>query len=216
MKSMAGFFDQARRNLTNPSGVDESQATKLNKEWLGKVRLVAASQPLIPPKIDPEVFESVSTALYKNQMLRVSFKNQKAEKKTAEVMPLGIAQQGTRMYLVCRFSGYDNERSLALNRINQAEVLAITFERPKQFNLKQYDDDGRFGLGDGKKIKLSFKITKPAGLHLLESRLSTDQVVTEHDDCYEIKATLVETAQLTWWLRGFGDGVWGVVKSPVG
>lgn len=215
MKSMSAFFDQARRNLTSPPGVTESRASKLNKEWLDKVRVVSTSQPLIPPKIDHEVFENVSTALYNNQWLAVTFKNQKAAKKTSTVMPLGIAQQGLRMYLVCRFEGYDNERSLAMNRISKAEVSSLTFDRPKHFNFKQYDDDGRFGFGEGKKIRLVFRISRPAGLHLLESPLSIDQFVTEHEDCYEIAATVVDTAQLTWWLLGFGDRVWDITKTPV-
>lgn len=215
MKSMSGFFDQARRNLTSPPGVTDSRASKLNKEWLDKVRVVSTSQPLIPPKIDHEVFENVSTALYNNQWLAVTFKNQKAAKKTSTVMPLGIAQQGLRMYLVCRFEGYDNERSLAMNRISKAEVSSLTFDRPKHFNFKQYDDDGRFGFGEGKKIRLVFRISRPAGLHLLESPLSIDQFVTEHEDCYEIAATVVDTAQLTWWLLGFGDRVWDITKTPV-
>ena len=215
MKSMSGFFDQARRNLSSPQGVTESRSTKLNKEWLDKVRLVSTSQPLIPPKIDHEVFESVSSALYSNKWLTVTFRNQKAAKKTSKVMPLGIAQQGTRMYLVCRFEGYDNERSLAMNRISKAEISTLTFDRPTQFNLKQYDDDGRFGYGEGKKIRLVFRISKPAGLHLLESPLSSEQSVTEHEDCYEIAATIVDSAQLTWWLRGFGDGVWDIVKTAI-
>lgn len=215
MKSMSGFFDQARRNLTSPPGVTESRATKLNKEWLNKVRVVSTSQPLIPPKIDHEVFENVSTALYNNQWLAVTFKNQKASTKTSKVMPLGIAQQGTRMYLVCRFEGYDNERSLAMNRISKADVSNLTFDRPKQFNLKQYDDDGRFGFGEGKRIQLSFYITEGAGFHLLESPLSKDQQHKAIKNGYEITATVVETAQLEWWLRGFGEQVWAVRREDV-
>jgi hypothetical protein len=33
--------------------------------------------------------------------------------------------------------------------------------------LKQYDDSGRFGFGNGELIKLSFWIEKDYGLHLL-------------------------------------------------
>jgi predicted DNA-binding transcriptional regulator YafY len=119
------------------------------------------------------------------------------------------------MYLVCRFNGYDNERSLALNRIISAKVSTLKFERPKDFDLKQYDDDGRFGYGNGEHIKLSFRIDKDAGLHLLESPLSLDQQVVELDDAYEITATVVDSAMLEWWLRGFGDDVWAVNKEVI-
>ena len=64
-------------------------------------------------------------------------------------------------------------------------------------------------------IILTFCITHDAGLQLLESPLSKDQQVTPVEGGYEIKATLVETEQLKWWLRGFGEQVWGIEQRPV-
>jgi predicted DNA-binding transcriptional regulator YafY len=122
-------------------------------------------------------------------------------KRTAtRVMPLGLAQQGPRIYLVCRFDGYDNERSLALHRIISARASTLPFDRPRDFDLKQYDDDGRFGYGNGERVRLQFRIDKEAGLHLLESPLSADQKVKELEDEYEITATVVDSAMLDWWL----------------
>lgn len=208
MKSMEGFFTQARSQMG-----DKSSAQR-EREWLKKVRVVSTSQPLLPPKIDPTVFDQVSNALYGNQWLEVDYKNAAGKRTTARVMPLGLAQQGPRMYLVCRFDGYDNERSLALHRIITARASTLTFERPKGFDLKQYDDDGRFGYGDGERIRLSFRIEKEAGLHLLESPLSADQQVVELDDAYEITATMVDSDMLEWWLRGFGEAVCNISRSP--
>jgi predicted DNA-binding transcriptional regulator YafY len=201
MKSMEGFFTQARSQL------GDKASTQREREWLKKVRVVSTSQPLLPPKIDPIVFDQVSNALYANQWLEVDYMNAAGKRTTGRVMPLGLAQQGPRMYLVCRFDGYDNERSLALHRILTARASTLTFERPKDFDLKQYDDDGRFGYGDGECIRLSFLIEKAAGLHLLESPLSADQRVVELDDAYEISATVVDSDMLEWWLRGFGDDI---------
>ena len=177
------------------------------REWLAKVRVVSTTQPLLPPKIRPGVFEAVSNALYANRWLRVDYRNAAGKEVKAEVMPLGLAQQGPRLYLVCRFRGFDNERSLAVHRLVSAEVTESTFVRPKDFDLQRYDDDGRFGFGEGKRIRLSFRIDKEAGVHLLESPLSADQAIIDLDTQFEIRATVAETAQLKWWLRGFGDQV---------
>lgn len=125
----------------------------------------------------------------------------------------GLAQQGVRLYLVCRYAGYDEERILALHRILSAQVTARTFERPADFDLEQYDADGNFGLGNGKRICLRFCIDKEAGFHLLESPLSQDQQMEVRDDCFEVAATLVETAQLKWWLNGFGEKVWDIRRE---
>jgi len=161
-KSMDGFFEQARRILA-PGG-----SAKQEKEWASKVRVVATSQPLLPPQLKPGVFEAVSDALYANLWLKVDYVNVKGERKIREVMPLGLAQQGPRLYLVCRFKSYDNERSLALHRMDAAEVVkGRAFERPHGFDLKKYDDDGRFGFGNGKLVRLKFRIAKKRGLHII-------------------------------------------------
>ena len=209
MKSMEGFFTQARSQL------GDKGSTQHEREWLKKVRVVSTSQPLLPPKIDPVVFDQVSNALYGNNWLEVDYKNAAGKRTAARVKPLGLAQQGPRMYLVCRFDGYDNERSLALHRIVAARAMTLTFERPRDFDLKQYDDDGRFGYGNGKRIRLSFHIEKAAGLHLLESPLSADQQVVELENGYEITATVVDSEMLEWWLRGFGESIREIAKRPV-
>ena len=209
MKSMQGFFNQARVQL------GDKNSTQREREWLDKVRVVSVSQPLLPPKIDAQVFEQVSDALYNNHWLDVDYKNAAGKTTAARVMPLGLAQQGPRIYLVCRFEGYDNERSMALHRIISANTSTLGFDRPKDFNLKQFDDDGRFGFGNGVKIRLSFRIKKEAGLHIVECPLSLEQEVVELDDAYAITATVVDTDMLDWWLRGFGESVSKMVKTTL-
>lgn len=210
MKSMEGFFKQAQRNL----GPDSN--AKLERQWASKVRVVATTQPLLPPKVAPGVFDVVSEALYNNRWLTLDYRNSGGRLNKVEIMPLGLAQQGTRLYLVCRYKGYDNERSLALHRIQSAEMSVYTFDRPKDFDLKRYDDDGRFGFGNGKLIKLSFRVDKDNSLHLQESPLSVDQVVTELPSGWvEIEATVVDSTILDRWLLGFGDAVGNVKKQPI-
>jgi predicted DNA-binding transcriptional regulator YafY len=207
MKSMEGFFAQARTNLGPQS------SAKREREWLSKVRVVSTTQPLLPPKVRPEVFDAVSTALYSNRWLMVDYRNAEGKATKSEVMPLGLAQQGPRLYLVCRFKGFDDERSIALHRIVSAEASEFSFARPRDFDLQKYDDDGRFGFGEGKRIRLTFQIEKGAGRHLLESPLSADQEVEDLGRQYRIAATVVESAQLEWWLRGFGAQISHVSRT---
>lgn len=208
MRSMEGFFIQARQNL------NEEENAKLERQWPKKIRVVSTSQPLLPPKMADGVFETVSEALYTNHWLNLEYKNMNGKRSEIKVMPLGMVQQGQRLYLVCRFDGYDNERNLALHRIISAEISISNFERPKSFNLKDYDEDGRFGFGEGEKITLSFTITAEAGSHLYETPLSKDQKITENPDgTLNIKATVVDSQMLEWWLRGFGEDVTDVKKT---
>ena len=211
MKSMDGFFEQARRNL------GEGDNAKLEREWPHKVRVVATSQPLLPPKILPDVFETVSEALYANRWLHVEYANAAGKRSKADVMPLGLAQQGQGLYLVCRFKGYEDDRALALHRIQSAAMSSLDFQRPKNFDLKRYDDEGRFRFGNGERIRLSFSIGHDSGRHLLDMPLSTDQKAKEQaDGSLRITATVVDSLLLEQWLRGFGEEVWNVRRRRVG
>ena len=209
MRSMEGFFTQARRNL------GDGPNTRLEREWPRKVRVVATSQPLLAPAIASGVLEAVSEALYANHWLDLDYRNAARQRRQARVMPLGLAQQGPRLYLACRFEGFDNERSLALHRIGKAEVSTLAVERPRGFDLQKYDADGRFGFGEGRRIRLQFCIEHDAGFHLQETPLSKDQQVQDQGDGWlEITATVVDSAMLDWWLRGFGEAVRSVHKTP--
>lgn len=209
MNAMKGFFEQARGTLNTQNN------TQRDRQWLEKIRVISTSQPLLPPKIGDDVFLQVSNALYANEWLDIRYQNASGKKTNARVMPLGLAQQGPRMYLVCRFEDYDNERSLALHRLEWAKASGLPFERPKDFNFKQYDDDGRFAYGNGQKIRLRFRINKDAGLHIVECPLSLDQTVKETSAYYNISATVVDSAMLDWWLRGFGDEVSEIRREQV-
>ncbi len=202
--SLDGFFQQAKYQFA-PS----AEKTK-EREWLNKVAIVRETQPLLPPKIDEQVFQSISEALYHDRLLNIEYYNVKQEQKSAIVMPLALAQQGQRLYLVCRFDGYDNERSLAVHRINKATVSSFSFERPKEFKLTQYDADARFGFGEGERCQVKFCITKQAGFHLTETPLSEDQQIEDKGDHYIVTATTVKSKQLQHWLDGFGEKVWGI------
>ena len=197
MKSMEGFFAQAMRSL----GPDRN--AQLERQWLDKVRIVSTTQPLLPPPIGPGILEEVSNALFGNRWLHIDYENAAGKRSEADVMPLGLAQQGPSLYLVARYRGYDNERCLALHRIHAAASSTLTFERP-DFDLKTFDDNGRFGLGAGVPISISFEITKGAGLHLLEARLSADQQIEELAEHYRITATVIDSEWLWRWIRAFG------------
>jgi len=206
MQSMKGFFEQARSNL------DSADDPTLAQEWLSKVRVVSQTQPLLPPTLQPGIFAAVSTALYRNLWLEVDYSDWEGKKSHKRIMPLGLAQQGPNLYLVFRYSDTAEDRTLALHRMKSAAVSTMTFERPKDFDLENYDRDGRFGFGEGKRVKLSFRIKKARGLFLYETRLSEDQVIQEMDGWLRVTATVVDSGFLDWWLNGFGKFVQGIRK----
>jgi len=198
VKSMEGFFDQARLRSQPVAG------KRRPGRWVDKVRVVSLYPRLLPPVLQKGVFENVSNALYSDHWLEIEYRNASGRHISARVMPLGLAQQGARLLLACRFDGRQDDRSLSLHRIVCAKDTGIGFDRPPEFDLQRYDDEGRFGFGHGKTIRLVFRLPAEAGLHLKESPLSSDQEVVELGGEYEFRATVVESLQLRWWLRGFG------------
>ena len=213
MKSMEGFFEQARRNLSI-SAVQGS--TKLAREWMKKVRVVSTTQPSIPPKVAPDVFAEVSRSLYYNHWLEITYTNAQGKTTQRSVMPLGLAQQGVRLFMPCRFFGYQDTRNLALHRIKSAKSTGLPFVRPADFDLQTYDDDGHFAFGRGSLIHVNLWVTPALKLLLEESPLSKDQRISpapDEQDGFVLSATIVDSALLVWWLRSQGKAC--KVLAPV-
>jgi predicted DNA-binding transcriptional regulator YafY len=196
MKSLKSLFRQAGANLSG----EHPRGAKREKEWLSKVRVISTTLPLIAPDLKPGVFEHVSNALYGNRWLKLDYRSFGGKTTTSEVMPLGLAQQGPRLYLACRYRGFNNERTLAMHRIQSAKALTLTFERPREFDFVTYEADGRFAFGEGRRVRLSFLIEQDMGMILQESPLSADQVVKEADGKFRVTATVVESVLLDRWL----------------
>lgn len=209
LKNLAPLFDSARAELS------ALHTPLAERRWLSKVRRIPDNQPLLPPKLSPQVFEAVSEALLAERKLHIEYRNAKGKRTQATVYPLGLVQQGVRLYLVCRFEGHDNERILALPRILTAHVGCEGFTWPSGFVLARYDAEGHFGISLGRRVRLSFKIEAASGRHLMESPLSPDQSVVEEDGALAVSATLNETELLHRWLRGWGDRLWDLRLEPV-
>lgn len=207
MRSMSGFFEQARRNLTTGAA---GYSKKRDAEWLKKVRVVSTTVPMLPPQIGPGVFEALSGALYNDHWLDISYRNAQGQIKQKKVMPLGLAQQGQRLFVPCIFDGYEDVRNIAVHRITKAENTGQPFVRPKDFNLEAYDDEGQFGYGKGEKIELRLRVNNYLKLLLEETPLSKDQRIVPASDGapgWELTATVIHSMQLVWWLRSQGHAV---------
>lgn len=209
MRSVQPFFQQAECKLVYEA------ADKPEREWLGKVAVVPTSQPLLPPPLDENILNTISSALYQNRWLTIHYRNQNGHESERRVMPLALVQQGSTLYLVVQYDGYEDKRHLAVHRIQQARLGTMSFKRPP-FDLTAYCNEARFGYGDGSKIRLTFSIRHGAGYHLTETKLAENQIILEEDqEHYRIQAELVDSDLLDKWLLGFGDDIWDIEKIPL-
>jgi predicted DNA-binding transcriptional regulator YafY len=79
---------------------------------------------------------------------------------------------------------------------------------PAGFDLDCYIQEGEFAYPVGEPIRLEAVFSRGAAFHLSETPLSADQRVTDLDDArVVVHATVENTAELRWWLCGFGAEV---------
>ncbi|MGF1689063.1 WYL domain-containing protein, partial [Photobacterium japonica] len=94
LNSLESYFDEARYNL-------EHDPTNMKaNNWRNKIRVVSESMPLLAPKVDPKVLSLISEGLYEDRLITVEYDNAEHKTQMATIMPLGLAQQGVRLYLV--------------------------------------------------------------------------------------------------------------------
>lgn len=205
------WFDLARRQLKD---------SKVTHTWLDRVRIEPATQPLIPPQIDPACKDNIYQALFHQRQIRAAYTSRSQPEANQYLLnPLAIVQRGAVIYLLA--SRVDDPkvivRTFALHRFEEVEVLDSAAITPEGFELSSYLDDGGMGFAHplfsqlpdrGKQTLVNLRFTQAAGKSLTESRLSQDQQVEMHDDgSMTVSATVNLTSQLVWWLRGFGEGL---------
>jgi len=85
-------------------------------------------------------------------------------------------------------------------------VLEVPATVPEGFNLECCIQEGEFSYPVGAPIRLKAVFSHGAAYHLHDMPLSADQVLTELDhERVLLRATVENTAELRWWLLGFGE-----------
>ena len=203
LDTLAPYFKCADGVLSSGEGVKELA------RWRKKVAIVPAGQPLIPPDYAEEIIEAVHSALLAEQQIEIIYTSREySETKTYPAHPLGIVQRGAVAYLVATLYSYTDIRLFAVHRIQSAIVLNEPSHTPEGFNLKHYISQGALGFEENGQIKLIIRMTLGAAEHLWETPLSLDQLIMpDKAGWVNLQATVADTAQLRWWLKGFGQEV---------
>jgi predicted DNA-binding transcriptional regulator YafY len=203
LSQLQPYFQAAKQHLTNiPS-------TERARSWLNKIRTVPPTQPLLPPAIKSAVQHTVYEALLADKQLTIEYRKVDAVKPVEyRIHPLAAVQRGSVTYLCCRFSDYEDLRTLAMHRIHSASILDDATCIPEDFSIDDLISSGKFGFGHGEQIQLEAIFYCGLGNHMLETALSHDQTITAQEDgAFRLTATVADTPQLVWWLLGLSDSV---------
>jgi len=210
LRRMQPYLRQARKVLDSMPGNDLHG-------WPTKVRVIHRGPPLQPPDIDNTIQEAVQQGLMEGHRLAVAYHPRTTNKREDyEVNPLELVFKGGIAYLVCTLWNYTDIKQLALHRIRQVEVLQTPAAVPEGFDLDRYIQEGEFMYVVGKQIRLEAIFDRGAAFHLHETPLSADQTITDLDDArVVVQATVQDTAELRWWLLGFGAQVEVIAPAPL-
>ena len=211
LRDMEPFFAEARNKLVGDARSPEN-------EWRSKVAISQRTHPLLAPDLEEGVLETISECLFANREVEVRYRNRLGEEKAHQLKPYGLVNSSPVLYLVAAMAHKpDRIGAFALHRMIEAQASTIQFQRPADFNLDGFVEEGKFAYGDGSKVELSFEIPKGAGLHLTEAPLSDDQKVEELENTYRITATVIDSMRLRNFLYGISGEVLGVIEfNPIG
>lgn len=203
LQQLQPYFKAAKQHLGN---IPQNERTR---SWLNKVRTVPPSQPLLPPSIKPAVQQTVYEALLTDRQLEISYLRRGQDKAVEyRIHPIAAIQRGHITYLYCRFSDYEDLRTLAIHRIQAATLLDEKTNVPTGFSIDDVINSGEFGFCPGGEITLEAIFYNGAGDHLFETPIARNQTLTELENgAVKLVAMVPNTLQLGWWILGLGDGV---------
>ena len=202
------WFDLARRSLSNQNNNV--------RQWVNRVRIIPATQPLIPPTIDRKAQQIIYEALLQDRQIECTYgirSQAKKEEKDYILNPLALVQRGAVIYLVCTRHDKTDVQTFALHRFKTAKLLESRAIHPIGFKIDEYIDSGALGFRldpnqptEDIQLQLTMKIEN--AWTFFESKLAKDQKL-EHleDGLVAVTATVPLNSQLIWWLRSFGKKI---------
>ncbi len=186
--------------------LDDSRGTTL-AHWGDKVRVLGVGPELRPANVDESVQRTMYDALLNEKRVEIVCAARGRESQKAyRFSPLALVSRQGMIYMVGPFWSYENVVQIALHRICAAENLDERVHVPKGFDIDRYiSDQGEFsypaGLGE---IQVELLFDRAAAMHLAERPLGADQRIEAVDDDHVcLRATVLDTDELTWWLLGF-------------
>ena len=178
--------------------------------WLDAVAMVPKSLPLLPPKYDKSLANTVFQAIKDNRQLRVSSITRLSPDtpKEYDINPLGIVLRDTSVYLVWTRVGdmTDRIKEFVLHRLRSATILEMPRDLPVGFSLDKFihEQQGFAYLvrDEPETIQLVLEVDPILRFTLSETALSGDQTIEKLDEQrYRVTATVKNTYQLRAWLH---------------
>ena len=182
--------------------------------WPDKVRVVSRNLPMLYPEIAENIRDTVYTAVLEERRFDATYRALGGTVKEYDVNPLGMAFVEGLTYLIATLNKHEDPVLLLLHRVVDVKATDVPVTIPDGFDLDEYiDDEMKFPMGDDIRLKALFS-DKTDVERLRETPISADQKITGSGGAWLLQATVGNSYQLRWWLRGYGERV--KVKGPIG
>lgn len=205
---MNPFFKRSESLLKTMSGHALSK-------WRDKIRVLHQGPTLRTPSINPNVQDTIYESVLVGRQIEVSYRRRGEEyAKQALLNPLGLVVKDGITYLIATAWDYTDPYQYSLHRFVSAKLLETQTKSPPGFKLDHYIDTQKaFSYPESQNdLLLVLQVDKSVADLLRERPLSLDQTIEAIDSDDEgegakVSATVADTSDLRWWLRGFGDCV---------
>lgn len=204
VRHLEPYFTQAR-------GVIEHEGVPLAR-WRKRVRVIERGPRLQIPTVKDGVIDAVHDALLHEKRIQLRYRRRgetAISEYEASIHAL-VIRDGI-VYAVVTLWDYEDLLHLAMHRTESAALLDTPAHKLKHFDLDDYltrQATFSYPAEGSVQIKLVLNVSQHIYEHLAERPLSGDQALTQRDDGrWEVKATVLETDELRWWLLGLGSAV---------
>jgi predicted DNA-binding transcriptional regulator YafY len=151
--------------------------------------------------------DKVYSAVLEERRFGARYRPSGGKCKEYDVNPLGMAFVEGLTYLVATLNQHEDPILLLLHRMLEVTLTDVPITVPGGFDLDEYTSlELSFPLGDDIKLEALFS-KKSDCERLRETPISEDQIITEKDGGWLLQATVMDSHQLRWWLKGYGDRV---------
>ncbi len=201
LSGLEGRFAKARKILADQEG-------NARAAWPSRVANVPQILPMLPPRIAPDILQTVQRAVMDGRRLDAEYQSMTSDKARRMVLhPLGLVQQGSVLYLVATANEHEDLRTFALHRVRSAALMDDKIIRPRGFTLRGYLEGGAFQFGSKAMIALKAMVTPQLAGYLDETPLSKDQKLKAKGVGFILTATVQRSWLLRFWILSQSDEI---------
>ena len=208
-RALQAKFSQARSQLAMMSKKSSTA------RWAGKVKTVPTTLPLLPPFISEEILEVIQNALLLDEQIEATYQGMSDKVIELRLHPLAMVTRGSVVYLVATAKEFADVRLYALHRFKAATRTFEKLKPLKGFSLDKYIADGALQFGEGGEIELTAILSDELARLLSETPISGDQLLKVKAGQWHLKAAVLDSWQLRWWILSHGPGIQVIKPAPL-